>query len=456
MTRVERSAAFAGTIAACLHWPCASRASAFATARFTAEHGNVTTTSPTALYFNPAGIAFSTGTHVLVDGTLALRRETWEHAPAPTDRPDPPGAEGADSGKAQLLNVLGSPMAGITTKIGDLAMGGAVYVPFGGSAHWDKNERFANSTYPLAADGVQRWHGIDGSLSFVYFTAGVAYRFGPVSLGVTANLIRSSVMNYQAKNPTGNGDVDIDHEGRVTLDVSGWQGSFGVGTMIEVAPTLWLGASYQAQPAVGAMELGGTLATEYRGGIAPSPVTFHQALPDITRLGARYRASEKVELRLSVEFTRWSVMQTQCVVLEGHPCVVDSTGADTSGQGVVLMNLRRHWKDTWAIRPGVSFWPKSELELFAGLGFETAATPDETVDPHLPDGANFWGTLGARIRLGTTWFLAPSYTHIKFLNRDNTGASQLADAVYPTRRPDGGGKYTAWIGALNVNLETQF
>jgi hypothetical protein len=52
--------------------------------------------------------------------------------------------------------------------------------------------------------------------------------------------------------------------------------------------------------------------------------------------------------------------------------------------------------------------------------------------------------------------VAASYTHIQYLDRDNTGASQLANAMLPTRRPDGGGRYTQWIGLLNVNVEKQF
>src|SRR3954469_16469359 len=75
-------------------------ASGFASARFGGEHGTVTATNPTALYYNPAGIAFSEGTHLLLDGTLALRHATWTHAPAATDEPEPAGAGEASFGKA--------------------------------------------------------------------------------------------------------------------------------------------------------------------------------------------------------------------------------------------------------------------------------------------------------------------------------------------------------------------
>ena len=82
--------------------------------------------------------------------------------------------------------------------------------------------------------------------------------------------------------------------------------------------------------------------------------------------------------------------------------------------------------------------------------------PDETLDPGLADSETLSGALGARVALGQSLYLAASYTHIYYFPRDNTGRSRLAEALPPTRRADGGGKYTQWIGLVNMNLELQF
>jgi long-chain fatty acid transport protein len=435
-----------------------AHAAGFAAARFGGEHGNVTATNPTALYFNPAGIAFSSGIHLFVDGTLALRHATWTHAAALTDPAEPAGAMGANVGKATLFNVFGGPMLGASAKLGDLALGVSLTVPFGGRAHWGHNDKFEGATtFPLAADGVQRWHGIEGSLTFIYLTAGLAYRLGPIAIGVAGNFIRSSMQSTQAKTPTGDGDPDLMREGRAVLDVKGSQGSFALGAMAEVVEDqFWLSASYQAQPGLGTMKLDGSLTTVYQGGNTPFPVSFHQALPDITRFGARYKPTPRVEVRVFGEFARWSVMQTQCVGLKDQECAVDSTGADASKGAAVLQNLRRKWNDTVALRAGASHWLAGGTELFAGVGLETAAVPDSTLDPGLGDANNFSGSLGGRFRLMDALFVAGSYTHIQYQNRDNRGASRLADFMPPTKRPDGGGKYTQWIGLLNVNVELEF
>src|SRR6185436_12525730 len=99
-------------LAAVMALPGLARASGFAAARFGGEHG-----------------------------TVALRHATWTHAQAATDEPEPPGAQGASFGKATLFNVFGGPALGATTRLGPLALGTALTVPFGGRASWDKNER---------------------------------------------------------------------------------------------------------------------------------------------------------------------------------------------------------------------------------------------------------------------------------------------------------------------------
>jgi long-chain fatty acid transport protein len=453
---MRRHASFAAVVATLANLG-AARASGFAAARFGGEQGQVLTTNPTALYYNPAGIAFSDGTHLFLDGTLALRHATWTHAPAASDRPEPAGAEGANFGKATLFNVFAGPMLGATTKLGQLALGASVSVPFGGRASWQHDDHFAGGMFPLAADGVQRWHGTEGSLTFIYLTAGAAYRLGPLAIGATGNLIRSSVSSTQAKTPTGDGTPDIEREGRAVLDVKGTLGSFALGAMAEIVDgQLWLAGSYQAQPGLGPMRLDGTLTTLYQGGATPFPATFHQSLPDIWRAGARYRPRPTVELRLFGEYTRWSVMQTQCVGLKDRPCQVDPSGADATPDGSVLQNLRRKWIDTIGLRAGASGWLASGTELFGGVGLETAAVPDATLDPGLADAANVSLAAGGRFALTRTMFLAASYTHIQYMDRDNTGASQLANAQPPTKRADGGGRYTQWIGLVNVNLEMAF
>lgn len=437
-----------------------AQASGNAIARFGGEHGTVNATNPSALYYNPAGLGFSEGAQLFLDGQLALRSLHWTHAMGQGDAAEPDGAAGVNYGTAKALNVFGGPMLGGSYRLGQLVLGAAAYAPFGGNVHFARNDALASGAYPGAADGVARWHGYDASTLSIYATAGGAYRIGPLSIGLTGNLIFTSLSLARAQSLSGGNDVTT--EGRSRLDVSGVQGSFGAGVMLEALPqTLWLGMSYQAQPGLGTMQLHGKLevdATVPRGADTLSQdVTLHQALPDIFRLGARLKPSSQLELRLASDWTRWNVLQTQCVALRDQSCLVSADGAPAAGSGTVL-NIRRYFRDTVGVRAGASVWLSDPLELFGGLGYETAAAPDATLDPVLADAANVALALGARLQLPERWQLAASYTHLQFLARDNTGKSRLADPeiALATRRADGGGRYTQWVGILNANVLYRF
>ena len=161
------------------------------------------------------------------------------------------------------------------------------------------------------------------------------------------------MLSTQAKNIVGNGEPDTTREGRAVLDVSGVQGSFGLGAMLEAVPgQLWLGASYQAQPGLGEMKLTGKVRTYYEDGRTEFPVTFHQALPDVIRLGLRWRPERVFELRLHGDRTRWSAMQTQCVSLQGEPCAVYPNGADATAEATTVQNVRRRWQRHLGPAPG--------------------------------------------------------------------------------------------------------
>lgn len=398
---------------------------------------------------------------MFLDGQLALRRFSWTHERGQGDAPEPTRYEGANYGEASALNVFGGPMAGATMRLGNFALGVAAFAPFGGQVSFDRNEYFANSLFPGAADGVARWHGISGSTMSIFGTLGAAYRLGPISFGVTGNVIFTSVKTTRAS-PLTEGN-SVEEEGRSRLNVSGIHGSFGLGAMLEAVPqTLWLSGSYQAQPGLGVMKLNGDAEFDDAvplgdGGTFKQQITFRQALPDIWRLGARWRVNDSLELRLAGDLTRWSVLKTQCVSVKDQSCQVFSNGEAAPDTGT-LFNLRRRWKDTVGVRGGVSYWTHPELELFAGVGFETAATPDSTLDPVLADATNIAFAAGARYEVVETWFVAASYTHLQFIDRDNTGKSQLADpkVALTSRGVDGGGKYSQWVGILNANVMKTF
>jgi long-chain fatty acid transport protein len=175
------------------------------------------------------------------------------------------------------------------------------------------------------------------------------------------------------------------------------------------------------------------------------------------------RPVPRLELRLFGDVTRWSVLQTQCVSLRDRPCAVDPSGADATPEASTVQTVRRHWRNTWAVRGGLSYWPKlgkspadQPLEIFVGAGAEKRAPPATTLEPGLIDADNVQGAFGVRVTLASTWALVASYTQLHYFPRDNTGRSQLGSAELPTRRADGGGRYELSLSLVQTSLEKRF
>lgn len=460
---------------AVLGWGAGAGATGFSTARFAGEHGHVTTANPTAAYFNPAALSLTRSTALMIDGSLALRSVSFDH-PRPSGSPaEPAGAEGANYGEGTLFNVFGGPSLGVTQRLTDSwVVAAGMFAPFAGSGSYAKNDQFTGNTqFPGAEDGIARWHLIDGAQRTLYFTIASAFQIGALSLGVSGNLVTTSVRTLRARNASFSDDLST--EGRSLLEVSGVHGSLGVGAMYEAMPDqLWLGIAYQSQPGFGEMKLTGEL-TNYFGGFEEDTqrVDFYQSLPDQLRVGGRYRPTSDWELRLGLEYTRWSVFDRQCISAQGSPCAVTRSGAQQPGTQT-LGNFIRRWQDAYQVRLGASrfFGPEpikpgplkprsgspepARLEVFGGLGFDSSAVPDAYLEPALPDGNAISAALGLRFPISQALAAAMSYTHLYYLPRDTVGKSELESFEGTSRSPDAGGKYKQQIGVINANLQADF
>lgn len=440
-------------------------ATGFGTARFGGEHGHPTTNNPSAIYYNPAGLAVDTPGEsdegfrfkLMVDGTFALRAASWTHAASPNDSPEPADAAGANTGEASLFNFAGAPMVGAVALIDDLSIGAGFYVPFGGASSWKKNDAFEGSPrYPGPVDGVQRWHTIDGNLRSMYVSLGAAYDImDRVSIGASFNLVMSQVQTVRARNVLGTNPVE--QEGRSLIDVSGMNASFGAGIIGEVVEDkLWLGFSYQAPPGLGQQRLNGTLTNNYSGNRTEDPVDLLQTLPAVYRVGVRARPIPEVELRAFGDVTDWSTFKNQCVVPEGLDCEVNADGSFAGSGDPPYLNLVRDWGTGFAVRLGASYFASDAVEVYAGAGYDSNVVPDTTLEPALTDFHDVSASLGGRFRIADEFAFSATYSHIFYFSRDTTGESVLSTLSQPSKSPDSGGEYTQTIGVLNAYVELMF
>ncbi|MGH1340023.1 MAG: OmpP1/FadL family transporter [Nannocystales bacterium] len=488
-----------------------ANASGIAAARFGGEHGHPTTDNPTAIYYNPAGIALSKGTHIFVDGTIALRWAGYERPAAGPDDVAAGGnpvqnnqetlglAPGANDGKASLFNAIASPFLGVSSDFGtDFIYGGlSVSFPFGGSAVWDKNSVYnGNDEYPGAVDGQQRWYSIDGSIRSMYITGALAFNIRKIglSIGLSGSAIRSNVTTLRARNADGTDDLvtvnsdgtvarDADgntslKEGRSLVDVNGWQGGFGIGLVYDVLKQgkYFIGASYTSQPNItGGMTLKGKLQNALATSQPDqSDVEFTQSLPDIFRLGFRIRPTDKYELRIFGDYTRWSVSDRQCLInvssKNEHTCdfgdgenALDDpesygagTGEEDNPAAGVVQHLPRFWKDAGGVRIGGSYWFIPELEGYLGAGYDSSAVPLETLDPALMDMNKFSISAGVRWQIIKHLAMAFTATELIYLRTSTKGKSALNRFPAPTRQPSADGVYTQFLQLFNISADISF
>jgi long-chain fatty acid transport protein len=481
-TRKLLLSAFAFTAASSL--PTVAAASGISAARFGGEHGHPTTDNATAIYYNPAGIALSKGTHIFVDATLALR---WASYDRPGVTPDVVNSQssldlapGANDGKATLFNSIAAPFFGVTSDFGtDFIYGGlSASFPFGGSAVWDQNPTYQGSDIaPGAVDGVQRWYSIDGTIRSMYLTGALAFNIRQIglSLGVSGSAIRSEVVTIRARNVDGTDDVVAANgglkEGRSYINAKGWQGGFGIGTVYNVLKKdkVFIGASYTSQPNVaGGMKLEGTLDNVFALGEATQDqIELTQTMPDIFRLGVRWRPTDKSELRLFGDYTRWSVFDKQCVLnkaIDNRNC--DFEGTDSAlddpanfgaqGDTAAIQHLPRFWKDAGGVRVGGSYWFLPQLETYVGVGYDSSAVPIETIDPALIDMHKMSLSVGARWQIIKHFALALTSTELFFFKVDTNGDNALNKFASPTRQPSGEGEYKQFFQLFNLYADISF
>jgi long-chain fatty acid transport protein len=432
------------------------QAGGVSTLSYMPDHYTPITTTPVAVYTNPAALRALDGLRLFADGLLVYHYQSFDRDHS--DIAEPKGAEGANTGKNSARNWSAGPMLYASIPFRWVTLGFGAYQTFGGDVAWDKNKRFKNdSTFVGAVDGSQRWHSVQGSWLTGNLTGAIAFQVPHtrLSFGVSGNAVYTSIELEQALTATL--EDSIRNEGRMYADVTGWSYSFGLGVHWEaLKKKLWLGLSYQAPPGLWRpVRLEGPLKLNLGSGVNTQTIHTAQDFPDILQAGIRVRPVKNWELRLTGNYMRMSALRSQCLALEGQSCRVNSQGLAQPNDAVA--NFVRRWHDTWGARLSAShFFERERYEVFAGVMYDSNAIPNSTLEPGLIDGDDLGGTLGGRIKVLRSLELGVSYLYQYMLPRDNRGKSALPSYSVPNHAPSADGRYRQWAGILNVNVTGRF
>lgn len=291
-----------------------------------------TADSPSAVYYNPAGLAFLEGAEVQA-GVHFLRSEGSYS-----------GAAGSASMKSETF-ALPSIFASQPVIKGDrsVTVGLGVYAPFGTRTEWPANGPFATVA-------------TRNEIEFVRYSFTVAARFSEhVSVGAS--------LQYN--------DVDADLHRAVGLSPgddfgflgSGTSWSYNVGVMYRPLPRHSFGFQYQSKVSMGID--GMTSLTPYN---VSEPGAVDWVFPQHFAIGYSYRPSEQWNIEVGYDRTYWSALKT--LTLQ----------RPVSGPLPIPFN----WHDSAYYGLGATYYAGG-FRYSAGVNYSENSVPNQWFSPSVPD-----------------------------------------------------------------------
>lgn len=292
---------------------------------------------PSAIYYNPAGLAFQDNRFNLsIDGFYIMPTHEFISPTGTTSR-------------SQYNSSI--PQFFVTYQTNErLTIGFGVYVPYaGGGVEW--------------SDGQLPIPALKSYLGVVSFTPTLSYQINEkLSLGLNINLYRAT---FEL-------DTHVDMLGPMKTEEKGSSLTAGLGLMYKPSERLTLGMSIRG-PAKMTLTGKTTVNVEVPqiGNIAmglDSETEFN--LPWDVEIGLSYRLSSKFLLTSSAQYTMWSTLDSLDKTIKDVP------RADLSTYDI-LQEEPMNFKDILIVRVGFEYNITGGLALRAGVGLDRAATPAE-------------------------------------------------------------------------------
>jgi len=360
---------------------------------------------PSAIFHNPAGIAWLEGTQIsfgttLITPSTSLSLPNWINLQ--TLQPDPQTVDQ----ESQLHN---PPTFYITHKLSDKIVAGfGFFTPYGLGVKWPEN-------HPL------KYIAVSDDMKTFFFNPTLAFKVNDnFSVGFGVSYIYAT-LNFKLVE---HADIDIGPligspipivssvDIPVVLDASGsgwcfnagalykgenfslgfnWRGGFGNrgsfsigfddGTLTLEEADVTIDDPNDIIPAETESVLIQTINTLIPdGGTAITSMNF----PSIFGVGAAFNLTENLILTADLHYVIWSCFDE---------FVVDVEVPAIAGVEFEDKKIPENWKDSFVIRGGLEYQLNESLALRGGILYDQTPQPVESMDPILPD-ANRWALTG--------------------------------------------------------------
>jgi long-chain fatty acid transport protein len=322
---------------------------AFATAR--GEAFVATADNPSAIYYNPAGIAQLEGEDMR-GGLYGIDVNSTFHSPSP------PAGNGGYFDNQKHLHAIPEFFYTVAPTNLPVAFGLGIYSPYGLSSQWPESTGF-------------RTVGTEASLTYVTVNPVVAFKLSPnlsIGAGITVNYADADL--EQGLSPT------APYNNSFELNGSGWAVGYNLGLLWKPIDQISFGASFHSATKV---DLTGRTVTTLTG-VLPAPIinpaSAEFPFPLNAAFGASYRPTPKWNLEFDADYTDWStlgivnIQQAAPIVPLGIPQNVPVTF---------------NWQPSWYYEFGVTRYLDNGWHVSAGYIFNKSAVPDANYNPVVAD-----------------------------------------------------------------------
>ena len=335
-----------------------------------------------AIYFNPAGLAFQKSASVYLGTTIIMPTSTFY---GPTNL--------GQSTKNEMVSQTFTPInlyASVPLMEG-LVFGMGVNNPYGLGTEW-----------PADWTGKYITQKID--LKSFFFTPTLAYKVSDqLSIGVGMNYATGDVTLSRIVSP---GDA------KVALDLSGSGTGFNAGLLFKATDEISIGASYRTSvkiDAEGTAKFTPTSALFPEGDAAAS-----LELPATGFVGVAYKVSPALELEADYQYVGWSSYKELKIDFKKNNSSTVSP---------------KNYENTYILRFGGEY-TMDALQVRFGYLFDNNPVSDKYTEPLLPDADRNGFNLGFGYKIDENLTVDLSYLYLKFAERSVKDTEIKFDGVY--------------------------
>lgn len=319
-----------------------------------------TADNPSAIYYNPAGIAQLTGND-LRGGLYGIYLDQT-YQPVPDN--------GNTYRNSDHLAAVPSGFYTHTFKDSGWTGGVGVYAPFGGAMEWPTDAGFAQ----IATQGKLTYLSINPAVALrvtpnLYLGAGLIANYTDLSMEQWLDPLPMPTTLFQFK-----GD--------------GWSAAYNLGALWQPIKQLAFGANFRSSSPVTLKGRTVVELPERNAQAVTTPARVDLTFPLNAVVGVSYRPTPKWNLEFDADYTAWSSFGTATIRQQASsvPAVQEDVPRD------IVDNL--DWQDSWIYEAGVTRYFDNGWHVSAGYAFDQNSVPNRYYTPFAADLDRHFFSLG--------------------------------------------------------------